>query len=306
MARFGKNYPLVYSGTTLFDINFRLNLFFGLYKIEEKYKRWQVKLALMKWKKAIGKGKGETWVSKKRNAMGLRVALASYDVRQLRVWSRYLEERNAELSCEGYRTGEELLLSLRQGEPFDVVVLGGQLGDMDAMTFLERAGKLEQKPFFLLMNEGRREKSAAASLDIGGSCYLVRQTSLKDLLGRLNEMPSDARKKIEAGCQELYSRWGIPQPDTNCEYLTQAVCTAFSSKDKMAIRKEILQQVAEQQGMKIVAVDSGLRRLVDTLELRQSDGWKAFKRASHLDQVKVTTGKLIYAVKYVLEQDAQN
>ncbi len=280
-----------------------MNLFFGLYKIEEKYRRWQVKLAFAEGN-AIRKGKGETWLSKKRNATGLRVALASYDVRQLRVWSRYLEEQNADLSCEGYRTGEELLLSLRQGKRFDVVVLGGQLEDMDATAFLDRAGKLEQKPFFLLMNEGRREKSAASSLDPDGPCYLVRQTSLKDLLGKLQEMPGDAVKRIEEGCQELYSRWGIPQPDTNCEYLTQAVCVAFSSKDRMAIRKEILQQVAEQQGMKIVAVDSGLRRLVDTLELRQSEGWKAFKRASHLDRVKVTTGKLIYAVKYILEQDA--
>lgn len=242
-------------------------------------------------------------VSEERNARGLKVALASYDVRQIRVWSRYLEEQSAELCCRGYCRGEELLLRLRQGEPFDVVVLGGQLEDMDAMTFLGRVSRLEQKPFLLLMNEGARNPSMLSGLDMGGNCYLVRQTSLRDLLDRLQKVPGDPAEKIEQACQKLYSRWGLPQPDTNCEYLTQAVQIVCTSKIKLAIRKEILRQIAEQRQMKIVAVDSGLRRLVENLEIRSPKAWKDFKSQNGLEGRSVTTGRLIYAVKNTIEQD---
>lgn len=241
-------------------------------------------------------------VNKKHNTTGLRVALVSYDPRQLRVWSRYLEEQSTGLRCRGFRSGEALLLRLREKEAFDVVVLGGQMEDMDARTLLERAGKLSSKPFFLLMDDALHEKAAADSLDMDGPCYLVRQTSLRDLLERLQSVPDNPSHRVEKICKGYYSQWGIVQPDINCTYLTQAVSIACTSESKMAIRKEILQQVAEQHGMKTIAVDSGLRRLVDGLELRQPESWKRFKRQNHLDDTKVTTGKLIYALKAAVEK----
>lgn len=38
-----------------------------------------------------------------------RVALASYDPREMRVWTRYLEERNPAIRCTGYRSSRTLL-----------------------------------------------------------------------------------------------------------------------------------------------------------------------------------------------------
>ena len=38
-----------------------------------------------------------------------RVALASYDPREMRVWTRYLEERNPAIRCTGYRSSQPLL-----------------------------------------------------------------------------------------------------------------------------------------------------------------------------------------------------
>ena len=35
-----------------------------------------------------------------------RVALASYDPREMRVWMRYLEECNPAIRCTGYRTSQ--------------------------------------------------------------------------------------------------------------------------------------------------------------------------------------------------------
>lgn len=58
-----------------------------------------------------------------------RVALASYDPREMRVWTRYLEERNPAIRCTGYRSSRTLLERLEQGD-VDVLVLGGRLEDM--------------------------------------------------------------------------------------------------------------------------------------------------------------------------------
>lgn len=64
-----------------------------------------------------------------------RVALASYDPREMRVWTRYLEERNPAIRCTGYRSSRTLLERLEQGD-VDVLVLGGRLEDMDSIQFL--------------------------------------------------------------------------------------------------------------------------------------------------------------------------
>lgn len=66
-----------------------------------------------------------------------RVALASYDPREMRVWTRYLEERNPAIRCTGYRSSRPLLERLEQGD-VDVLVLGGRLEDMDSIQFLPR------------------------------------------------------------------------------------------------------------------------------------------------------------------------
>ena len=84
-------------------------------------------------------------MSSERKNTGLRVALASYDVHQLRVWHQYIAEQSAEILCSEYRSGEELLQSLKQGRNTEVVVLGGPLEDMDSREFLERMSRLPQK-----------------------------------------------------------------------------------------------------------------------------------------------------------------
>lgn len=87
-------------------------------------------------------------MSSERKNTGLRVALASYDVHQLRVWHQYIAEQSAEILCSEYRSGEELLQSLKQGRNTEVVVLGGPLEDMDSREFLERMSRLPQKRCF--------------------------------------------------------------------------------------------------------------------------------------------------------------
>lgn len=45
-------------------------------------------------------------MSSERKNTGLRVALASYDVHQQRVWHQYIAEQSAEILCSEYRSGK--------------------------------------------------------------------------------------------------------------------------------------------------------------------------------------------------------
>ena len=103
--------------------------------------------------------------------------------------------------------------------------------------------------------------------------------------------------QIERFCTHLYELWKLPQPDPNCEYLTLAVQIACSADGKLALRKEILQGVAEQYHITVAAVDSGLRRLVEGLETRHPVEWEHFKAENGLTGLKVTTGRLVYSLQ---------
>ena len=113
-----------------------------------------------------------------------RVALASYDPREMRVWTRYLEERNPAIRCTSYRSSRTLLDRLEQGD-VDVLVLGGRLEDMDSIQFLPKIRGLARKPLVLLRDDGRNEKSAVESLSQEDACYLIRQATLEDMLQEL-------------------------------------------------------------------------------------------------------------------------
>ena len=142
-----------------------------------------------------------------------------------------------------------------------------------------------------------------SSLSPDGPCYLIRQSSLKELLASLLTAAGQEFGTLEQRFGRMYQEWGIIQPDSNCDYLTEAVLIASQSKGKLAIRKEILQVVAEHHNVTVAAVDSGLRRLIDALETRQMPAWKAFKEKTHLAGQKVTAGKLIYTLRAQISQE---
>lgn len=63
-----------------------------------------------------------------RDAENLRVALMSYDDRELRIRKFYLEEQSTIIRCTCFQSGEPVLQALRQERCFDVLVLSSQLG----------------------------------------------------------------------------------------------------------------------------------------------------------------------------------
>ena len=215
-----------------------------------------------------------------------RVALASYDPREMRVWTRYLEERNPAIRCTSYRSSRTLLERLEQGD-VDVLVLGGRLEDMDSIQFLPRIRSLDRKPLVLLRDDGRNERSAVESLSQEDACYLIRQATLEDML---QELRAPAHRP------------GLSTYDANKRYLTGALRMMMGSDHRLAIRKEILGPVAEEYNLTVAAVDSALRRLLETLDETGTQTWRDFRKEYGLERRKVTIGRLLYALESKLSQ----
>ncbi|MGN0662336.1 MAG: response regulator [Faecalibacterium sp.] len=229
-----------------------------------------------------------------KKTAGLRVALASYDARELRVQQRYLQEQCTTLICCGFQKGQTLLDALGKEDCFDVIVLGSELEDMDQLRFIQKLRDLEHRPLLLLFNEGRRRSHTARRLGLESDHVL--HAGLEELMRELSRQPGCTGTAFDLQCRRLYMAWGIRQPDGNCGYFTAALRIACESERHLAIRKEILQRVSEEEHVTVSAVDSGIRRMVDELEAQQAPGWQVFKQKAHFTK-KPSTGKLIYAAK---------
>lgn len=232
----------------------------------------------------------------------LKIALASYDRKELRVQKHYLEEEGAPISCTCFLSGERLFRCLQQDHSFDVAILCNEMEDMTGLEFMEHIRALEQRPVLLLFNEARRNNESALCMETEEGIFCVEQADLKSLLRELYRMPGQQWQRTEQQCQQLYHSWGIRIPDINCSYLTSAVGVVYGTSQKLAIRKEILQAVSEQYDVSVSAVDSGIRRMIDQLEAKPSVKWLRFKDESGFADEKPTTGKLIYTVKNYLQR----
>ena len=128
-----------------------------------------------------------------------------------------------------------------------------------------------------------------------GRQYLPERSSLLDLLLDLRSSTDIGIFWVLPFCKQLYAEWGIQQPDVNCEYLTTALQVVCGTERKLAVRKEILQTVAEEHHTTVAAVDCGMRRLIDGVEKYNTEAWQKFKQDYGLVGHSVTLGKLIYA-----------
>lgn len=208
-------------------------------------------------------------MSSEREAAGMRVALMSYDERELRVRKFYLEEQSPTISCTCFQSGEPVLEALRKAWCFDVLVLSGQLEDMDSLTFIERLNQLPNRPALLVQGDGWYDDHTTSCLKRSRKMFCIEHNHLQDLLRGLLGVPGRNATRIEHFCIQLYEQWGIPQPNINCEYLTLALQVACSADGKLALRKEILRGVADEYrgrcGQRLAAHD---RRARNTGPLR--------------------------------------
>lgn len=240
----------------------------------------------------------------------LCIALANYDPRELWVEQQYIQEHSPLVQCVLFRTGRSLLEALRAGQNFAVIVLGSQLEDMDSLELIRQLRQLETKPPLLMFDEGGRRGSAARRVFAGGdlNADALRRIELAQLVEEVDRLlhryPQQTSPAFELHCQKMFDEWGVSRmyAGSSLRYFTRALCIACATAGQLAIRKEILNKVAEQCSVSVAAVDSGIRRMIDDLEVRLPDGWCAFKQKYGFEERRPTTGKLIYAAKqYLLE-----
>lgn len=109
-------------------------------------------------------------------------------------------------------------------------------------------------------------------------------------------------ESLEKRCERIYLSWGVSTCDANKRYLTGALRVMMGSDHRLAIRKEILGPVAEEYGLTVAAVDSALRRLLETLDETGTQTWRDFRKEYGLERRKVTIGRLLYALESRLSQ----
>ena len=97
----------------------------------------------------------------------LQVALASYDLKELRVQKRYLQEQGTAIACICFCSGEKLLAQLRQGVHYDAVVLCSELVDMSAEQFARQLYQLKERPPLLVQSHGRSSGTVPQKLRDG-------------------------------------------------------------------------------------------------------------------------------------------
>ena len=230
---------------------------------------------------------------------GMRIAMASYDIRELRVHLKYFAGQDGFALCQSYQSGSELLRALEAGAAFDVILLGRQLADMNAAEFISRFRRRSFlcAPLVVLLAGRDQAENPGTGLHPSENYCIMSPYSLRSLSQGLQMLYALTAGQTSLLCGRVYARWGAQPEDINCCYLTEAVKIALQSERKLAIRKEILQQVGERHSVSISAVDSGIRRMIDGLDEENAPAWQAFKAANGLTDRKPTTGRLIYAVK---------
>ena len=123
-----------------------------------------------------------------------------------------------------------------------------------------------------------------------------------DMLQELRAPAHRPAESLEKRCERIYRSWGLSTYDANKRYLTGALRMMMGSDHRLAIRKEILGPVAEEYNLTVAAVDSALRRLLETLDETGTQTWRDFRKEYGLERRKVTIGRLLYALESKLSQ----
>lgn len=229
----------------------------------------------------------------------MQIALVSYDPKELRVQKNYLQEQSKMMRCACYQSGNRLLRQLQQGRCFHAVVLCGEMEDMDCEQFVRQFRLIGHRPPLVLFDEiGRRSAGFVRRFE-QDACYCVQHSDLRELLQRLYQLPV-LEYSAQRRCEILYESWDHDPKQAAFVYLTEAVCIALTSEQRLSVRKELLQRVSEQYDVSLTAVDSSIRRMIDRLEKEVQTSWQQFKQEYGFERTKPTTGKLIYAIRQYL------
>lgn len=140
----------------------------------------------------------------------LQVALASYDLKELRVQKRYLQEQGTAIDCTCFCSGEKLLAQLRQGVRYDAVVLCSELTDLPAEQFVRQFYQLKERPMLLIQSHGRSSGTALQKLrEQFDTSVAAVESGIRRMVDQLEEEPPLAWLAFKAD-----TRLGSGKPTT--------------------------------------------------------------------------------------------
>ena len=233
----------------------------------------------------------------KREQKTQAVAIAADDMRLLAVLGDYLAEAGGFSPCRAYRRGAALLDDLARGRTAEILLLDEQLQDMDAEQFLQRLRQQKngaQPSVILMASHTALPRLAGAELDT--AAMAVKPLQLDLLVQRMRACAGMAGEKARSRCAALARQLGIAEDTVNGGYLCEAMTTVLASSERLALRKKVLRGVSEQHKVSVSAVDSGLRRVLESMEQAPAAGYLLFKQEYGLGAPRPTVGCFLHAV----------
>ena len=225
----------------------------------------------------------------------VRISLCSADRMLMRALSNYILESGVADSCSVYQRGEHLLRDLEVNADCTGLVLDDVMRDMDALELLLRLQKLhpKQRPVVFVLSVPevfcRVQKKVPDMVDV----FLCKPVNPEILTERLRLFCADALEQSGTKLHPLLREWGTAVEQSQAEYFSLSVGLMERAGRSMALRKELLPAVAASCGVSVSAVDSGLRRMIRTLEETQSPEYLRFKVENGLGNQKPTVKKLL-------------
>ncbi len=235
----------------------------------------------------------------------LRIAYASYDENLLKVANKYFSEQPNFSKIKTYSKSKNLINDLKRNIKYDVIVVDEYLQDIDILGFLEcYASNLVSKSNLIIITCSQHYISYTnLFLSKGVDYCVVKPVKIKSLIHRIYNLYQAKYNNDGDIYKKLYKRWNVSSEITNCQYLTQAVMIASSKKEKLAIRKEILMNIATMNNVSVSAVDSSIRRLIKQAECASTPDYIQFKISKGIESTRPKTGQLIYAMKEWIEEN---
>lgn len=226
------------------------------------------------------------------NGKAKRIALCSADSIMMRSTADYLLETGTAERCVVFRRGEHLLRDLDRGDTYDCIVLDTMLVDMDATEVMMRlrALRLQTRPNIIVLVPPqcsfRMQRRIPGEVD----SFLCKPLNPESLAQRIDLLCAEKQTNHE---EDLLKQWGVALERTQVQYFTEAVQLLVRADKPLALRKELLSEVAENHCVSVSAVDSGLRRMIANLEEENTLGYQKFKKNNGLDGVRPTVKKLL-------------
>lgn len=206
----------------------------------------------------------------------IRIYLADGNKAQLENLRVYIEAQS-DLQLAGYTTESGLLLeALESGVEADVVIMDMILQGRGSLFALQKLGSLHlaHKPRILLTTASADTVLHSRYMEAGAEMVVMKPYLMADILEMVRLLCCDRDTYREHRLNELahiHLERMYATPDVSGYWYAVAVLRLLVMTDEpCSICKELYRTVAEEMGVSQHAVESGIRRLIETIDARAS------------------------------------